>query len=362
MKNKPKNFSAAIGITFFTLLVFISYAGAWSSPLDVGKDYTPMADIVDIVRKSDRFDYHTTYLDPAQAKKQYEENLKILEPGLRIAKRDNKEITRYHPPTRVAELINEAENSAKERDYDRALEALEKAKTIDPGYSPLYSKQAEIYLEMGKTQKARKTAEEAIEKNPLNFEAYRVKAECLMKMGKLEEAKDSLVLALIYNRNHPGILKLLQQLGDKLDYRVYTEPFIPLYTLQEMDNGKVRIYIDKDQIIRWMPYSFCKAVWRYEPGYFQKKMGEEEYHPTTYEEMECAKNMLWAYEAFRKRGNFEKDSLLERMKKIESKFFLREFVYFEIIAPRNPEILLTLDQKHLADMVDYVNEFVLVQR
>jgi hypothetical protein len=47
--------------------------------------------------------------------------------------------------------------------------------------------------------------------------------------------------------------------------------------------------------VRWLAYTMCKAVWRFEPGFREKRMGEKnsaEYSWSSREEQECVSNYI----------------------------------------------------------------------
>ncbi len=180
-------------------------------------------------------------------------------------------------------------------------------------------------------------------------------------MGKLNEAEDSLINSIIYNRNYPEAWHLLEKLCKIRKYSLYTKPFVPLYSIQRMDNGKIRIYIDQDQAMIWLPYAFTKAVWQYDPKYFEQRTGLKQYRHTPQEEIEAVTNMVWAYNAFLKRGKYPKNPYLERLKNIKENWFTREFVYFEILSPKNPEVLSTLKSKYKKDLMDYIKSFIILK-
>jgi tetratricopeptide (TPR) repeat protein len=326
-------------------------------------DFTHLADIVDIINYSGRYDYHDTYFDPARASDRYYKNLRQADINQYIViENDQKKVKTYEPSDEVNSLIRQSEEALQVNDRNRALKLLQSALETDPDYFMLPVYLGRIHFEEKNHEEALRQANKGIESNPVNFEAYRLKGEIYLAKNDYENAQKNLVTALIFNRNDWKTLSLLNTLGSMSGFDVFLSPFLPLYSLEKMDNGKIRLYIDTDEMTRWMPYAFCKAVWKYEPGYFEKKTGRTEYQPTFFEEMESINCMLWGYETFRNLERVKPDPMLERMMKIQSRFFLREFVLFEIISPTEPEILCKLDEAHLNDLLEYINEFIIVKK
>lgn len=324
--------------------------------------WTPMGEIVNIVQNSGHFEYHETYFDPEKSREDLEKNFTQADENWAIVEKDGiRKVIKYQVSKEVMELIEKAKQMHSRTRYEKAEELLKKASEADPEYSMVYVFIGNTYHSRENYKEAINWYNKAIEKNPVNFTAYKMRANCHFKNNQLDLCKEDLKLAIICNRNDKQAMEQLENLGKSLNFRIYKKTFVPLYSLEKMDNGKIRIYIDKDQVIRWMPYSFCKAVWRYEPNYFEKKTGEKEYHLTQMEEMECIINTISAYESFIKRGQFDRDPMLERIKKIKERFFIKEFVLFEIIAPQQPDALLTLDKVQLTDMLDYIEEFILLK-
>lgn len=350
------------GYLIFITVIFAVCANAVAAEDLSDEKWTPMADIVNIIKDSGKYEYHGTYLDSKAKLKEYNEKLKYNDPNQIVVEKDGKrKVSVYEAPVEVKKAVENALKLEEKERYREALEILSKAQATSPDYSMIDVYRGRIAMEMDDYHDALKDFSEAIRKNPANFTAYRLRAKCHLKLDDDESAINDLIKSIICNRNDPESWKILEQLAEKKGYGLYRKPFLPLYSHQRMDNGKLRIYIDQDTLQRWMPYAFCKTVWKYHPGYFEKRTGEEEYRRTFLEEMECIRNLLWAYNAFQLRGNYKPDPVLERLEKIKKRFYLKEFVRFEVMGPHNPEVLVTVDEKRVADLVDYFREFIMVK-
>lgn len=355
---KMRDFSLRIAAV---LLIIISF----SLPAFASEDDTPISslkNIFDIVEKSGRFDTHLTYFDPGKELSDYKALLKNNNPDqVLTTEKGEKVVSVYKPSPETAGIVAEALKLEMAGKSGQAEEALKKAILGEPQFSMPYVYMGQIYMKRGNFSEALLWLDRAVEKNPVNYTAYKMRAKCYLELNQPDKQKENLILAIIFNRNDAEAWETLSNMGRRQGFKVYNDAFIPLYSIEKMNNGKIRIYVDKDTAMRWVPYAYSKAVWQYEPGYFEGKTGEITYDYTTDEELDCVSNMIDAYRVFRERGKIRKDPMLERMIRIEDRFFLREFVLFDVIAPLYPDILVTMDDKYIMDMIDYVNEFVLVK-
>lgn len=341
-----------LSLLFFMLLTTFSFPEEW----------THFADIVDIVKESGHFDYHITHFDKKIETDKLLSKYRECNPNQKLVEKNGENLVEIHKPTKeVINLLEMAEKLISQKYYDRAMEKLDRAQTRDPDYSRIDVLKGKIYYNRGRYRAAIKQFDMAIKKNPIDFLAYKHRGDCYRKTEKPEKALDDYILSIIYNRNYSDAWDAVKDLGKKMGFITYRSPFVPLYSFQKLDNDKIRIYFDDTERTRWMPYSFTKAVWRYEPGFFYEKTGLTEYRPTPEEEIECIRNMTWAYNTFRLHGKSGKDPILDRLERIQYRFFLREFVLFEILSPKNPEILLTPGPRYREDLIDYIKEFVLLK-
>jgi len=356
-RGEPKKIRFFIYSLIFLILFFIFPTG-----LSHGEEWTHFADIVDIVKESGHFDYHMTHFDKKIETDKLLSKYKECDPNQKLVEKDGeKTVEIYKPAKEVASLMESADKFMSQGHFARAMEKLDRAQTRDSSYSGIDVLKGKIYYKTGRYRAAIKQFDIAIKKNPIDFRAYKYRGDCYRKREKLDKALDDYILSIIYNRNYKEAWDALEDLGKEMKFAIYRSPFVPLYSFQKLDNGKIRIYFDDRERTRWMPYSFTKAVWKYEPGYFHEKTGLTEYRLTIDEEIECIRNMTWAHNTFRLYGKAEKDPLIDRLESIQYRFFLREFVIFEILSPENPEILLTLAPRYREDIVDYIKEFFLLK-
>jgi len=327
------------------------------------EELSNLDEIVSIIQDSGRFDFHMTYFDKKIETEKALARYGECNSNQIIVEKDGKRIVEiYKPSAEVAKLVKDAEKAMALNEWDQAEKKLKKAKEMESYFFKIDVLIGEIAFARKKYQEAIAHFNKAINKNSVSFQAYKLRGDCHEKLGKLEMARDDYISALINNRNHKETWQALDDLGGKMGFAVYRDPFVPLYSIQKLETGVVRIYFDEKERARWMPYSFTKAVWKFQPGYFRKRTGKDFYEPALKEETECIRNMIWGYDAFRLRGDYKEDPFIERIKRIRSKFFLRDFIYFEVMSPENPEILLKLKLKFREDLKDYIKTFILVKK
>lgn len=343
---------------FFTALLFFLASGSLQAYA-----YTHLGEITKTVHESGRYDVHITYFDKKIETKKLFETYKQSSPDQYIALvNGEKKVEIYKPSDEVKTLITQAEKFITDKKYNKGEPLLRKALEKEPSYSRIYCLLAQSEMAKGKNDKALPLLNTALEKNPTDFTAFKLRGDCFAQNKENEKALDDYIMSILTGRNYADAWDALENLGKAMGFSVYKEPFVPLYSIQALETGKHRIYYDENERARWMPYSYCKAVWLYEPGYFKQRTGKEKYEYTFEEEDECIKNMIWAYGAFRRQGKFPEDPLVERLNKIKSRMFLREFIIFEIMSPKDPEMLLTMDEKYLDDLKDYIREFVVLKK
>lgn len=326
-------------------------------------DTDKMEEILRIINDSGRFDHHMTYFDENVEREKLFQTYKEADPNqILVQKGDKLSADIFTPPDQVIQYLEKADSLKNESRHNEALDLLAEAALLTPDYSAPKRERGRILLELQQHDKALQELDEALQINPVDFQAHKIKGDCHRQKGELQKAKDSYINAVICNRNYLSAWERLAQLGDEMGFIVNDLPFVPLYSIDEVKEGLIRIYFDMDTRYRWLAYSFTKAVWRYDENFFKKQTGLSQYEYTLQEEMECIKQMIWYYKAAKKWSYADKDPLMERLILIQDQLFMREFVYFQILSRANPQILITLDQKYIEDLKEYIEEFVLISK
>jgi tetratricopeptide (TPR) repeat protein len=166
-----------------------------------------------------------------------------------------------------------------EWEYRRGLE-------LDPSYGPGWLFSGDIPYGRGKFALALDSYRKAIALDPTLPQPHRFAGDALAGLGKLAEAEDEYIAGLSWDPSYRGVVEGLTVLGGKAGFRVYLPDFHPPpAAFGESADGKVLIRADPE----WQAYLSCRAVWRYEPGYRERRLGRaaSETSLSVMEESEC---------------------------------------------------------------------------
>lgn len=96
------------------------------------------------------------------------------------------------PDPRAAALVAEAKAALAAEDTQSAIDSLEAALAVDPGYTPIFLELAEVARVEGLQGKAIRYYREALARDPGNFAAISGEGAALVEKGALEKAKRNL--------------------------------------------------------------------------------------------------------------------------------------------------------------------------
>ena len=102
----------------------------------------------------------------------------------------------------VKRLLKKADQYKQAKEYQKAIETLDKVLAADPGNPDAWAEGAWIFNEQGKHDIAIKAAEKALDTDPDHSNALREKGYALMKMGKPKEAAKVLLTAIEQDRKN----------------------------------------------------------------------------------------------------------------------------------------------------------------
>ena len=97
------------------------------------------------------------------------------------------------PQPRAAMLISEGEAALQQGETQRAIDYLEAALTVDPGYTPILIDLAEVARAEQLQGKAIAYYREALVRDPRNVEAISGEGQALAEKGAIEKARATLV-------------------------------------------------------------------------------------------------------------------------------------------------------------------------
>jgi tetratricopeptide (TPR) repeat protein len=205
----------------------------------------------------------------------------------------SKQLQPWKPSTAAAPHFAEAEKQFAAQDYAAAGEEYKKGLALDPDYGPGWLYAGDIPFAQKDFPAALSAYKKALALDPTLAQAHRFAADVLLKTGKAQEAADEYVKALLYDPSYDGALEGLEVLGVGAGFTVARHEFLPPQgVLGEAEGGKVPIALDAQQK-EWIPYFACKAVWRNEAAYRQRRLGTSgPYNWTLNEETECLVSYL----------------------------------------------------------------------
>ena len=93
------------------------------------------------------------------------------------------------PDPRAAVLLADGKSALAAGNYQGAVDALETALVIDPGYSAVFVELAEVYRQQGLQGKAIRYYRQALDRDPGNLAAISGEGAAMAEKGALEQAK-----------------------------------------------------------------------------------------------------------------------------------------------------------------------------
>lgn len=245
--------------------------------------------------------------------------------------------------------LREGEDAFTHGDFDKAIEAYQRALAADPHlYSAalytgdVYFKKA--YAEHDAAAREKMLAQagdwfkRAIEINPNVETAYRYWGDALVLAGKKDEARDMFIAAIIADPGERNAYVGFTQWGNKFGVRL-AHPEIEVPTnVTPLKDGKMTINLDPktlggagqphDGSGAWMMYGLTRAAWATDK--FGKEFPQEKaYRHTVREEAEALHAVAEAARQQLKGGKIKKLSpSLENLVKLDDAGLLEPYVFF----------------------------------
>ncbi len=176
---------------------------------------------------------------------------------------------------------------------------------------------------------------------------------CYRMTRNFRKACQQITLAHLYNRNHPAYLDSLVSLYRHCDWTFRKMDFTPLYELHR--NPDSTVYI-RAATTPWLAFASCKAVWAFEPGYFEKMKFLSNAQPDIIETKECLFNALAAYEELEPSKKADYPGLSTLSSALPDKR-IDDFILYEITSRQQPEILHHLPANRFLELVDYLYDY-----
>ena len=212
----------------------------------------------------------------------------------------------------VDDAIQAGEAAFAKGDFKKAIDAYQRAATLDPQLyvAPLYI--GDVYFKMNDVEKAGEWFAKAIALEPNRETAYRYWGDALMSAGKMKEARAKFIEAIIaepYDRRPwVGLSQWGQQNKVPLSHPAIDPP-----SSVKVENGKTNILISpeigkNDGSSGWLIYSITRASWV--NGKFAKEFpNEKEYRHSLREEVEALQMVADATAIQVKEGKLKTSSL-----------------------------------------------------
>ncbi len=346
----PKKY--VLGFLFLSVLIgFIGQSG-WAKPevdrtgrclsrRDTGNAHIHQPEeILEIMKKS-KLVYHMESLK-GHVSPIY--STEVLEDQLYIENtKKGGEFKRYILSKKAKEVMEAAEVNFRRGKYADAIRQYLIVKDLEPKYGHIDTLIGDAYFKQEDYKNAENYFRQAIETNYINYQAHWFLADTLWHRGEKEAAVDEMTLAHILNINHPIIKDGLKHYRERVNRPWKEWVFDPKYILSEEKDG-VRIKANA----AWRGYAMVKAIWKYEPGYAEKALGEK-YEPLLF----CSLEETEALGMFAIIGG----GLNELVGDIILDRFINELMYYEIAARRDPHALPGLTKKEIKRVAYYVDKY-----
>ncbi|MDX9856352.1 MAG: tetratricopeptide repeat protein [candidate division Zixibacteria bacterium] len=270
----------------------------------------------------------------------------VLPPALGTFETERGRVLDLYPfPDTVVFLMDVARFAFKRNEYLGAIHFYRKAAELAPDMSTPLAQLGNCYYTIQEFDSARAVLLRAIDINPHDFTAYWVLADTYHRMDSLDRAWDHLLMTHLLNRNEEDIRKALFRYRADMGMNWDNWEFIPRYHAYRDSADSMLVHVTSHPVCAG--YALAKAFWEFEPGY------RENMAPGA--DVIAGVNMTEEVEAFHMAYPLLRDSL--PIDDILFAGYLHEFIVYEMIAPKHPVILLTIDPASRQRVAEYVNRF-----
>lgn len=263
---------------------------------------------------------------------------------------DGAGIGRYTLDSVSKPLFEKAEAAFAEGKFEEARTNYQAILSQQPDFAMLMTYTGQSYEAEKNYPEAIKWYRKAIDVNFHDYMAHWFLADDLYRLKKYDEAATEIATAWVLNRNHKTIRERMEVIFKAAGLKYDGFEFIPQYRLTKAKDLVEIRFTTED----WMLYAFCKALWRYEPGY-HRELGGGRSDFDINEEKECLMNLLISNSRMHKgkKSKVPEINALERA--VEAKHTMG-FIFVEIWLPQQPIIVYTQSKEGIIEMVDYVLE------
>lgn len=260
---------------------------------------------------------------------------------------DGPSIAQYEMDSLLLPLHEAAEKAFEAHQYAEARSHYLKVHEQRPELAVVITYIGQTYEAEGNLPEAMRWYAQAILVNYHDYMAHWFLAEACHELKRYDEAAEEIAVAWVLNRNHVEIQAAVRRIFKAAKLKLDDFEFIPNYSLDH--NGEdIEIRFSED----WMMYAFCKALWRYEPGY-HRELGGGRSEFDMVEEKECLLNVAMAYERLNKGKRGDNPALNALVRALEERRS-NEFVFMELWLPQEPVIAYTQSKEAIQELALYV--------
>jgi tetratricopeptide (TPR) repeat protein len=255
----------------------------------------------------------------------------------------------YELDSAAQTLYQEAEKAFVAGDYPLARSKYMALHELRPNIGVIVTYIGQTHEAEGNPTEAIKWLKSAIDINFHDYMAHWFLASNHFKLKQYDLASEEIAIAWVLNRNHSGIREAAVSIFKAAGIKFEDFEFRPRYTVQQ--NGEeVEIRFSED----WMMYSFCKALWQFEPGY-HRELGGGRGEFDIHQEKECLLNLVLAYDRTHK-GKKGKDPAINAAVRALTTQQINAFIFMEIWLPQEPVIIYTQTQEAVQQLAAYILE------
>ena len=253
----------------------------------------------------------------------------------------------YKPNEVATQKFQKSEIYYQAKDYENALIWYKSTLEADSSYFLAMNYIGQMYEIRKDHENAIIWYKKAIGKNYIDYMSHWFLADNYKSMNDLAHAVDEITIARILNRNNKGIKGSFDNIFLRAKRDTTDWYFNPQIEIAKPAENTVSLAMND----KWFGYGMPKALWKYEPGY-SESMGVKKGLYSTLEDRECLISLVVAQTNAKTiiKGIPE----FTVLKQAAENKHLDDYILFEIVLPKNPEVVYQLPEKSILDIKDYI--------
>ncbi len=187
----------------------------------------------------------------------------------------------------------------------------------------------------------------AIQLNYMDSYTHRLLARTYKLKGARDSALKEITIALVLDRRHQSVIREWKEFYKDAGLSTAEWSFTPQIRLTKQGDSKVLVEY-KDP---WLSYGLAKAAWSYEPGFKEAAGVKADQGVTMIEEFECVYNLVVS---LAKVEENQKPLPCKALEEAVRNSMIYEFIFFEIVLPRDPFFVYQIPNQGIEKIADYV--------